>query len=146
MPNDNFKAIIFSLKDGSFIDWYRLISSSSFTELNCQKLISGLDDSGDEDDEPSTYRINGPSLRLEYKHFCLIIAVYFLKRNKDEEASISIEDKFRMFIHRIGEKFGRIWDKAKWNAVIDDIIRLGYLNNKCLITNNFIRIGNVLVH
>ena len=68
------KSIVFSLRDGSFVDWSLLMASTSFTKLNSQKLMAAIDDSGDEDEEPSTYRIRGPLINIQYQDFCLILA------------------------------------------------------------------------
>ena len=146
MSTNPMKSIVFSLRDGSFVDWNLLMSTESFTKLNSQKLMAAIDDSGDEDEEPSTYRIRGPSINIQYEDFCLIIAAYFLKRLTDEEPTSSREERFRIFINHIGEKIGKTWNVSKWNAVIEDIIKLGYLNRRCPKTNNLINIRGALVH
>ena len=122
------------------------MSSESFTILNSQRLMAGLDDSGDEDDEPSTYRIKGPTINIHYQDFCLIISAYFLKRLPDEEPPNSREDRFRIFINRIGEKIGKPWNRSRWNAFIEDVIKLGYLNRTFPKTNKFIKVRGVFIH
>lgn len=146
MSTNPMKSIVFSLRDGSFVDWNLLMSTESFTKLNSQKLMAAIDDSGDEDDEPSAYRIRGPSINIQYQDLCLIIAAYFLKRLADEEPINSREDRFRIFISHIGEKIGKAYNVSKWNSVIEDVIKLGYLNRRCPKTHKLINIRGAFVH
>ena len=43
---------VLSFRDGSFVDWNCLYGVNDITRIETKKIISGIDDSEDEDDEP----------------------------------------------------------------------------------------------
>lgn len=137
---------VLSFKDGSFVDWNCLYHINDITRIETKKIISGIDDSEDEDDEPPIYRVNGQVRHLTEETFYTVISLYFLKRIMDIQSENSREEQFRIFIIRVGDKIGNEIQKEKWNSIITKIIDGNYLKKKCPNTNKLIRYGNIIVH
>ena len=137
---------VLSFKDGSFVDWKCLYGINDITRIETKKIISGIDDSEDEDDEPPIYRVNGLVRHLTEETFYSVISLYFLKRRMDIQSENSREEQFRIFINRSIDKIGNDMEIEKWNSIITKIIDGNYLNQRCPNTNKLIRYGNIIVH
>ena len=137
---------VLSFRDGSFVDWNCLYGVNDITRIETKKIISGIDDSEDEDDEPPIYRVNGLVRHLTEETFYTVISLYFLKRNLDIHYENSKEEQFRIFMGRVGDKIGNEMEREKWNSIITKIIDGNYLNQMIPNTNKLIRYGNIIVH
>ena len=143
---NNVTKPVLSFIDGSFVDWNCLYGINDITRIETKKIISGIDDSEDEDDEPPIYRVNGPIRIFTEETFYSVISLHFLKRSVNIYSENSREEQFRIFINRVGDKIGNEREKDKWKSIITKIIDGNYLNQRIPNTNRLIRYGNIIIH